>query len=420
VLVFLILMPLLVFSPITPFNDSLPIEMGTAELDFGVATSCTEGMSRTSCRAERIILFQAPASQIITYNNSRLEEFVKMNPKAHVDIDVQEVIFPPDSRRPLEVSVPVGLEVQRLLDVSPHLPVAAFVELRLHLTREGPAAPISTNHKICFCAPEGCAGSTWPAVVKKVCGTSIQSSSVVMANLRKWWLELGRGETVSVRDLRHIWDTSVRVGSGKPEPQNKTLDMTYSVSNCSRNCEAGWCTQAHCWGTLRTVPLGKDESVIVYELERSASLGSLSETTTSFSVAGLYIAVVLVFGRYLRAAFQDSSKRAIYEEIPDVGAFLDLVTAIKLAREHKDLRTEFQLYYCLMKVLRSTNLLLTTGGHEPSRYGAGRYDPRPPECEEPRSETRLSMDAASGSGTWRPVVGSGGDDLRNSDRSYRL
>merc|ERR1712048_1122316 len=94
-------------------------------------------------------------------------------------------------------------------------------------------------------------------------------------------------------------------------------------------------------------------------------------------------AVVLVAGNYLRGVFQNSSKRTIYEEIPDVGNFMDLTIAIKLAREHRDLRTEFQLYYCLMKVLRSTQLLLNNGGLEPEDYGIFRTDDPPPECKEP-------------------------------------
>lgn len=110
------------------------------------------------------------------------------------------------------------------------------------------------------------------------------------------------------------------------------------------------------------------------ELEKSVNVqGVTGEASSSYTSAlGLYAAVVLVAGKYLRAAFQGASKQAIYDEIPDAHVFLDIIEAIKMAREHNDLRIEFELYYCLMQVLRSTHILLRTGGHQPRVYGIGR------------------------------------------------
>merc|ERR1712107_634809 len=119
------------------------------------------------------------------------------------------------------------------------------------------------------------------------------------------------------------------------------------------------------------------------ELEKAVNIGISGAASSYGSAVGLYLAVVLVAWRYLRNAFQDSSLRAIYEEIPDVAFFLDVIEAVKLAREHRDLRMEFQMYYCLMHILRSTHILLQAGGLEPRDYGVGRSDPCPADCVEP-------------------------------------
>ncbi|CAE7886709.1 unnamed protein product [Symbiodinium microadriaticum] len=80
--------------------------------------------------------------------------------------------------------------------------------------------------------------------------------------------------------------------------------------------------------------------------------------------------VVYAVGRFLRLVFQDSSKRAIYEELPDVQLLQDLCNGIYIARIQHLLKTEFKLYYQLMNLFRSPELLLTVTG----TFGAQKID----------------------------------------------
>jgi len=221
-------------------------------------------------------------------------------------------------------------------------------------------------------------------------------------DLKSKWSKLGYGTNQGLI-LPGVWVNTLRVKGGVLSPCTSTdqesckhgLHLNFTSSCFAPSSKEGIFQQPqNCWSKLQPCqdnddepdcqPLAFIDMKSTYELERSALLDSVaSYSSSTYSVIGLYFAVVLVVGRYLRAAFQDSSKRAIYEEIPNVDIFLDLVTAVKMAREHRDLRTEFQLYYCLMKVLRSTNLLLSNGGLEPTNYGAGRTDPIPQQCAEP-------------------------------------
>lgn len=84
--------------------------------------------------------------------------------------------------------------------------------------------------------------------------------------------------------------------------------------------------------------------------------------SSSWSVIGIYLGVVYTIGRLLRVVFQDSSKRVIYEEIPDTSLLEDLCNGIYIARIQHLLRTEYKLYYQLMSILRSPELLLNVTG----------------------------------------------------------
>eukprot|EP00435_Cladocopium_sp_Y103_P010433 s2320_g2.t1 len=85
--------------------------------------------------------------------------------------------------------------------------------------------------------------------------------------------------------------------------------------------------------------------------------------TSSWSVMGIYLGVVYTIGRLLRVVFQDSSKRVIYEEIPDTSLLEDLCNGIYIARIQHFLRTEYKLFYQLMYILRSPELLLNVTGN---------------------------------------------------------
>lgn len=85
--------------------------------------------------------------------------------------------------------------------------------------------------------------------------------------------------------------------------------------------------------------------------------------SSSWSVMGIYLGVVYTIGRLLRVVFQDSSKRVIYEEIPDTSLLEDLCNGIYIARIQHLLRTEYKLYYQLMSILRSPELLLNVTGN---------------------------------------------------------
>lgn len=81
-----------------------------------------------------------------------------------------------------------------------------------------------------------------------------------------------------------------------------------------------------------------------------------------FGVIGLYVSIVLVVGRLIRAGMQGVHTRVSYTEMPTVDALQGLCHAIFLAREHRKLEVEEQLCMLLLEVYRLPNALRQWSG----------------------------------------------------------
>jgi len=128
----------------------------------------------------------------------------------------------------------------------------------------------------------------------------------------------------------------------------------------------------------------KPEFQVEYEKTTPPLLGSPG----SLTIIGIYVTVIYTIGRVLRLYFQDRSKFVLYEELPDTQLLLDLCNGIYIARIQGQLAAEYHLYYELIRILRSPELLLEVSqGH-----GVGRA-PSPPPLRSGRSSRSLDKTA---------------------------
>ncbi|CAE7322742.1 unnamed protein product [Symbiodinium natans] len=406
--ILVILMPIIIFSPISPFPNTVLIDEARLSLEMTVASACY-GMAhaRELCRYVELQLFESPALQIQNYNVSAKQQYLRDNPRVNTDIDIQDVRWPWHSEVRFKASPAAVAEVRSILDrteAGGGPPVTIAFVLRYTLTR---AVLGQTEHirSICSCTPRSsCAtgdNSAWPSRIVHLCrptpATSEVTESTVSSPLdmllnqsRAFWRQASTpGPEEASLDIPNLWSPSVNLGNDGLTERGAVEGFVYGIAPADLNCSnpSGVVSCApHRWGRLwrdvlahagNSSELHEQEPVplqLKVELEKSVNVqGVTGDTSSSYTSAlGLYVAVVLVAGRYLRTAFQGASKQAIYDEIPDAHVFLDIIEAIKMAREHNDLRIEFELYYCLMQVLRSTHILLRTGGHQPRVYGIGR------------------------------------------------
>ena len=81
-------------------------------------------------------------------------------------------------------------------------------------------------------------------------------------------------------------------------------------------------------------------------------------TLSSYGIIGLYVAVVLTVGRFIRMIITDLTLRIMYEDLPNPDLILQLCLDILLAREFGEFETEETLFWRLITVFRSPQLLL--------------------------------------------------------------
>jgi hypothetical protein len=74
---------------------------------------------------------------------------------------------------------------------------------------------------------------------------------------------------------------------------------------------------------------------------------------SSYGVLGLYVAVVLAAGRFIRLSISDLTLRIVYEDLPHPDPVLKICSDTILAREFGDFLTEEMLYWQLINLFRN-------------------------------------------------------------------
>lgn len=419
IVVLVMLMPIIVFSPFSPFPNTVLVEQANVVLGMTVASSCDGYDPSQLCRYVEMELYRAPAIQIQRSNSSATAQYLQDNPRVNTDIDIQDIKWPWFSQGALHASPAMLEEVQNILNKADRPEggpaVAVAFDLRYRLQRSV-LGLTSHTRSVCSCVPRSrCPdfAGPWPARIVELCNSGGVSSSLgfsqevsisepldaVANETRSWWREAAQSSfQEATLVLPKLWSPRVNLGNAGLTERQDLRDFIYGlatqeVAPCNFTGPCSAAGSALRWGSLRSGNSSSGNLHLKVELEKSVNVQGVAGSSSDYTSAlGLYVAVVLVLGRYLRGAFQGASKQAIYDEIPDVHVFLNLIEAIKMAREHGDLRVEFELYYCLMQVLRSTHILLRIGGHEPRNYGIGRVD------RHPNAELALEVKKGDGHG----------------------
>ena len=84
----------------------------------------------------------------------------------------------------------------------------------------------------------------------------------------------------------------------------------------------------------------------------------VSSTTFSYSVLTFYVAFVLVVGSYVRNFFAGQPEKIILTEMPHNEEIMDLCEGIKISRYSYDFEEEEKLYYILIEIMRSPDILI--------------------------------------------------------------
>jgi len=169
--------------------------------------------------------------------------------------------------------------------------------------------------------------------------------------------------------VQHCLSPTVRVSSGMQITQAgqlRDVELSFKPTtwdaweSLERGVLGAWSMEQKCENvTTEGCPISL---FVTTEKITPVPVGGTSSGSSSWSVVGIYLGVVLTVGRFLRLNFQDAAKRVIYEELPDTSLLLDLCNGIYIARIQRLLKTEYKLYYQLMHLYRSPELLLDVTG----------------------------------------------------------
>lgn len=126
--------------------------------------------------------------------------------------------------------------------------------------------------------------------------------------------------------------------------------------------------------TMEYVNTSKGAVVPTFRVEAMASdikLHVISEKSRTsifagYSIITLYVSVVLVVGRLLRGMFSGTYYKIVYDDMPNPTPLLKLCSGVEVARYEGNLIEESRLYWSLIEVLRSNELikLITKTSHE--------------------------------------------------------
>lgn len=83
----------------------------------------------------------------------------------------------------------------------------------------------------------------------------------------------------------------------------------------------------------------------------------ISPTSESYSVLTFYVTFILIIGKFVRSIISGEAERVIYTEMPRPHKLLIMCEGIKISRYKKDLVREDRLYYVLLDLLRSPEML---------------------------------------------------------------
>lgn len=100
-----------------------------------------------------------------------------------------------------------------------------------------------------------------------------------------------------------------------------------------------------------------DSSEQYKEIEFITFSELISDTFTSYNIITFYVTFILLFGRELRNFLENPFEKIIMNEMPYPDQLIKICEGIKLARYKNELVKEEELYYLLMDIFRSPEIL---------------------------------------------------------------
>ncbi|KAF4675636.1 hypothetical protein FOL46_000828 [Perkinsus olseni] len=425
ILVIIIVLPILIFSTFSPFSKNAYVTEASMKVSLNIQ-SCG-----SDCESPYYIfqdLYSSPILHSVQITGSAATKFLQTQPGVSTDAAVQNITFPLGSSTVIQASPNRIRSITDLIG-----PDVLDENLRLELklavswsrsnsvgyTSSGDydmslcgcdASVVRTTGDLC----KDCSLGKYPLQFddfRKSVSTLIQnpSASVLFPNFGPSVIHIATTNKASWNDYVKdptMWYSLVSSITGS---QGSQFALMGSSEEDSCPGQGG----VVCSNGVSTGVNGVSFTLILDKVFGGNEVGGF----LSLGILGFYVTIIYAIGQFIRVMFQDASQKVIYSEIPNPQELLDLISGVAIAQVYGDMRREFVMYNCLVKILRSPETLIAIGGADLTGYGAyrndqppypdqlGPLDNRPPPVQPSQSEgAPASRGSGDGTETPEPAV----------------
>ena len=345
VLIFLIIIPLILFSSLNPTNklNNITAAKLNVDLSFNYENGAIKNYNLfENTRADSI-------SDMFSNDNSTIWEKYKYSESPQTrnfnHDQVQRVIFSETSDRNWDLAGPHINNLIKLLNLIEDNDLYSIeISISYELTRPLPAET------------QTCSDSFTSTIYKQ--GDNITDSNGAK-NISKLREALKECKDVNIM-FDDVYSPALRLTSGSDVGliEDDTYFTKHSLQIGFEGCnnETGKPNYFNSYYTVKTFEQNND-TIITSPLELHIFNDQISETTQGYSVVTFYVTFILLAGTYIREFLENNPEEIILGEMPHPKKIVDLCEGIKIARYNYDFRNEEYLYTILIELMRSPDYL---------------------------------------------------------------
>ena len=353
-LIFIIIIPLLLFSSLNPTNQINNIT--EAKLSVDLTFIYENGVVKNynlflNDRADSIsTIFKSLTNKSITDDSTVWEKYGYVNSTETRNFNheqVQRIIFSETSDRNWELAGPHIENLIKLLDTNKNDSDISSIEININYELERKLPAEAQVLKDTFSVPVYTFGDDSPENIEGA--YKIGNFSEALKDCKK--------EKVKIT-FPKAYSPPLRVTSGTEITQivdeNNFVEKSVQLSFiCSKDNE-GKNNYIDSYFTFNALD---EETNETEPIEFHIFNDQISETTQGYSVITFYVTFVLLVGSYVRDYLASDPETITLDEMPHPKKIVDLCEGIKIARYGNDFRNEEYLYTILIELMRSPDYL---------------------------------------------------------------
>ena len=348
-LIFILIIPLLLFSSLNPTNKINNIIDASMSIDltFNYKNGVMKNYNLFLNERADSISEMFKSSENKNKEDSTIWDRYKYSKSIETrnfkHDQVQRIIFSETSDRNWELAYPHIINLIELLDTNKTSTDISSIEININYELDRPLPAEAQSLKKTFTVPIFIFGDKSEENLK---------GAEQINNFRE---ALRRCDEANIT-LNNAYSPPLRLTSGTEisiieDDDFEKKNVTMSFLGCSN--DNGKISYFNSYFTFRVLNRDSTTEPIEFHIFND----KISETTQGYSVITFYITFVLLVGSYVRDFLSSDPETITLDEMPHPKKIVDLCEGIKIARYGYDFRNEEYLYTILIELMRSPDYL---------------------------------------------------------------